>query len=83
MRITVSTKGRITLPAEIRREDEIKAGQKFKIERIDRGEYLLKQTTQPGNKGLVKRLLSCPVKDWFQPPERSETTADIKLLKLG
>lgn len=44
---------------------------------------LLKRTTKPRNKGLVKLLLSCPVKDWFQPLERTETTYDIKLPKLG
>ena len=82
MRTTVSTKGQIILPAEIRREDDIKAGQEFEIERIDRGEYLLKRKT-PRNKGLVKLLLTCPVKDWFQPFDRTETTDDFKLPKLG
>lgn len=83
MRTTVSTKGQIILPAEIRREDDIKPGQEFEIERIGCGQYLLKRTTQPRNKGLVKLLLSCPVKDWFQPLDRTETTDDIKLPKLG
>lgn len=83
MRTTVSTKGQIILPAEIRREDDIHAGQEFEIERIDRGEYLLKRKTHPRNRGLVKLLLSCPVKNWFQPLDRTETTDDIKLPKLG
>ena len=83
MRTTVSTKGQNILPAEIRGEDDIKSGQEFEIERIDRGEYLLKRMTKPRNKGLVKLLLSCPVKDWFEPLERTETTDDIKLPKLG
>lgn len=82
MRTTVSTKGQIILPAQIRREDDIRSGQEFEIERIDRGEYLLRRTTKPRNQGLVKLLLSCPVKDWFQPRERNETTDDIKLPKL-
>jgi len=82
MRTTVSTKGHIILPAEVRREDDFKSGQEFEIERINRGEYLLKRTTKPRNSGLVKLLLSCPVKDWFQPLERTETD-DIKLPKLG
>ena len=43
----------------------------------------VKRTTNPRNKGLVKLLLSCPLKDWFQPLERTETTDDIKLPKLG
>ena len=83
MRTTVSSKGQIILPAQLRREDEIKSGQEFEIERIDRGEYILKRTTRPRNKGLVELLLSCPAKDWFQPLERAETTADIELRKLG
>ena len=83
MRTTVSTKGQIILPAEIRREDDIKSGQEFEIERLDRGEYLLKRKTKPRNRGLVKLLLSFPVKDWFQPLERTETTDDINLPTLG
>lgn len=83
MRTTVSTKGQIILPAEIRREDNIRSGQEFQIERIDRGEYLLKRTKKTRNEGLVKLLLSCPVKDWFQPLDRTETTADIKLPSIG
>lgn len=53
------------------------AGQEFEIERIDRGEYCLKRTTRPRNKGLVKLLLSCPVKDWFLPLDRTETTDSL------
>jgi AbrB family looped-hinge helix DNA binding protein len=83
MRTTVSTKGQIILPAEIRREDDIEAGQEFEIERIDRGEYLLKRKERPGNRGLVKLLLSCPVKDWFHPLDRSETTNDLEVPRLG
>ena len=79
MRTTVSTQGQIILPASIRREDDIKAGQEFEIKRIERGEYLLKRTIKPRNKGLIKLLLSCPVKDWFQPIDRTETTNDTKL----
>lgn len=39
--------------------------------------------TKPRNKGLVKLLLSCPVKDWLQPLDHTETTEDINLPKLG
>ncbi len=83
MRTTVSTKGQIIIPADIRREDDIKSGQEFEIERLERGQYLLKRTTRKSNAGLVKLLLSCPVKDWFQPLERTETTDDINLPTLG
>ena len=78
MRTTVSTKGQIILPAEIRQRDDIEPGQEFEIERIDRGEYLLKRKERRRNEGLVKLLLACPVKGWFQPMDRTETTDDIK-----
>jgi len=53
MKTTVSTKGQIVLPAEIRQEDDISPGQEFEIERIDRGEYRLKRKQRRSNEGLV------------------------------
>jgi AbrB family looped-hinge helix DNA binding protein len=76
MKTTVSSKGQIVLPIEIRRQDGIEAGQRFEVERLRRGEYLLKRVGRQRNEGLVELLLACPVKDWFQPMERSETTRD-------
>ena len=83
MKTTVSSKGQIVLPAEIRDQDGIEPGQEFDIERIERGEYRLKRTTRPRNEGFMSLLLACPVKDWFKPLERSETTADLKAPDLG
>jgi AbrB family looped-hinge helix DNA binding protein len=83
MTTTVSSKGQIVLPAEIRHQDDIKAGQEFDIERLDRGEYRLKRKTPPRNEGLVKLLLACPVKGWFVPADRTETTDDIEKPHLG
>ncbi len=83
MRTTVSTKGQIILPAEIRHRDAIEAGQEFEIERIDRGEYLLKRKERRRNEGLVDLLLACPVKGWFRPLDRTETTDNIKTPILG
>lgn len=83
MKTTVSTKGQIILPAEFRRRDGIEAGQEFEVERLDRGEYRLKRLTQPGNEGLVKLLLACPVKGWFKPMDRNETTEDVEVPGLG
>ena len=78
MTTTVSSKGQIVLPAEIRHQDDVKAGQQFEVERIERGEYLLKRKTRRRNEGLVKLLLACPVKGWFKPLPFAETTGDIK-----
>jgi len=41
MKTTISTKGQLILPAEIRQRDNIEPGQEFEVERIDRGEYRL------------------------------------------
>jgi AbrB family looped-hinge helix DNA binding protein len=83
MKTVVSTKGQIVLPAEIRQRDGIEPGQEFDVLRIDDGEYLLKRTKPPRNLGLVQLLLDCPVKDWFQPVDRTETTDDISAPSLG
>ena len=77
MKTTVSAKGQIILPAEIRQRDGIEPGQEFEVERIDRGEYRLKRKERPRNVGLVKLLLACPFKGWFKPMDRVETTDDI------
>ena len=73
MRTTISTKGQIVLPAELRREDGIEPGQQFEIERLDRGEYRLVRHEPPPNEGLAEWLLACPVKDYFVPIESEST----------
>jgi AbrB family looped-hinge helix DNA binding protein len=83
MHTTVSSKGQIVLPAEIRKRDGIEPGQEFEVERIGQGEYLLKRRTRRSRKGLVDWLLSCPGKGWFQPLDQTETTDDIKPPRLG
>ena len=83
MKTTVSTKGQIILPAEIRQRDHIEPGQEFEVERIDRGEYRLKRKERRRNEGLVTLLLTCPVKGWFRPLDRTETTDNIAAPKLS
>ena len=83
MKTTISTKGQIVLPAELRAADRIEAGQEFTIERVDAGEYLLRRTEPPPNEGLVKLLLACPAKDWFTPADRTASTDDIAVPGLG
>ena len=75
MKTTVSTKGQLILPAEIRQRDNIKAGQEFEVERIDRGEYRLLRREPPPNEGLVDWLLACPEKGYFVPIESESTDA--------
>lgn len=76
MDTTVSSKGQIVIPAEIRNEDDIRTGQRFKIERLDRGDYRLVRIEEAPNQGLVDWLLDCPVKDFFVPIE-SESTDEL------
>jgi AbrB family looped-hinge helix DNA binding protein len=73
MKTRVSSKGQIVLPAEIRRRDRIEAGQEFEVERLDRGEYLLKWRAPRPNEGVVDWLLACPEKDFFVPIESEST----------
>ena len=73
MTTVLSSKGQIVLPAEIRRQDGIEAGQRFAIERIDRGEYRLVRQSAHSGKGLLDLLLACPEKGWFTPVESEST----------
>ena len=72
----ISSKGQIVLPAEIRRQDAIEAGQAFDIERLERGEYKLVRRAPPSNQGLVDWLLACPQKGYFVPVA-SESTGTL------
>lgn len=76
MKTHVSSKGQIVLPVELRREDRILPGQCFEIQRLQAGEYLLRRTAQPGARGLLAWLRSCPEQGWYQPLP-SESTDQI------
>jgi len=67
MKTVVSSKGQIVLPAELRQRDRIVPGQRFEIERLAAGQYILKKQEGSDNHGLVDWLLACPAKGWFQP----------------
>ena len=70
---TVSTKGQIVLPATLRRRDRIEPGQRFDVERVDRGEYRLIRREPRPNEGVVDWLLACPSKGYFVPIESEST----------
>lgn len=76
MKTTVSSKGQIVLPAELRKQDRIETGQEFEVERIDRGEYRLVRRSAGPNDGVVDWLLACPEKGFFVPID-SESTDDL------
>ncbi len=73
MKTTVSSKGQIVLPAEIRQQDRIEAGQEFDVERLDHGEYRLKRRAAAPNDGVIDWLLACPEKGFFVPIESEST----------
>lgn len=73
MKTTVSTKGQVILPAEIRRQDGIEPGQEFDVERLGRGKYRLVRRAPRTNEGLVEWLLACPVKGFFAPIDSEST----------
>lgn len=74
MKTTISTKGQLVLPAELRALDRIAPGDEFEIERIEQGEYRLRRARSKG--GLVEWLLACPEKGYFMPID-SESTDDL------
>lgn len=73
MKTILSSKGQIVLPADLRRQDQVEAGQEFEIERLGRGEYRLVRKTVEPNEGVVEWLLACPEKDFFIPIESEST----------
>lgn len=68
MTTKVSSKGQIVLPARLRLEDRIRAGEEFEIERLTEGSYRLTRKMRP-NEGLVDWLLACPVKGFLNDAE--------------
>jgi AbrB family looped-hinge helix DNA binding protein len=73
MKTKISSKGQIVLPAEIRKQDDIRTGQEFEVERLDRGKYRLVRQSAASSGGLVDWLLDCPEKGYFVPIESEST----------
>lgn len=73
MKTTVSSKGQIVLPAELRQQDHIEPGEEFEIVRVRRGEYQLKRRAPAPNEGLVDLLLACPAKGFFARVDSEST----------
>ncbi len=73
VKTTISSKGQIVLPAELRQMDSLEAGQEFDVERLARGDYRLVRRTAPPNDGAVEWLLACPEKGFFVPVDSEST----------
>ena len=75
MKTTMTSRGQIVLPAELRKRDDVRPGQIFRVRRVRRGEYRLVAAERPRNQGLADALLACPVKGWLVPVKSESTGA--------
>jgi AbrB family looped-hinge helix DNA binding protein len=64
MTITLSTKGQIVIPSEIRERKGLRAGDELEIEE-NAGSILIRKKGR--NSGLVRHLQACPVKGFEAP----------------
>lgn len=81
MTTTLKTGGLIEIPEVFRQADALQTGQPCDIERTGRGEYRVRMVAPEEAKpeeSLFEVLASCPVKGWFTPMDRSETTDDLQ-----
>jgi len=77
MKATLSTKGQLVIPADLRERDRLRSGQIFEVERLDEGDYRLRRLAPAPNEGLVDWLRSCPSGGLPEPDTRNETTDSI------
>jgi bifunctional DNA-binding transcriptional regulator/antitoxin component of YhaV-PrlF toxin-antitoxin module len=73
VKTTISSKGQIVLPVELRQMDRIETGQEFEVERVDRGDYRLTRRPALRNEGAIDWLLACPHKGFFAPIDSEST----------
>jgi hypothetical protein len=73
MKTSITAKGQILLPAELRQIDRVQAGQTFDIERLSCGDYRLTRRAASRNEGALNWLLACPYKDFLTPIESEST----------
>ena len=77
MKTTLSSKGQLVLPADLRERDHLRAGQVFEVERLEEGEYRLRRLAPAPNEGLVDWLLACPGEGLPDPEPSRESTETI------
>ena len=87
MTTILSANGLIEIPEEFRKADSLKPGQRCEIERVGHGEYRVRVEDRPADgqpkERLIDVLLSCPVKDWWVEPDRSERTSNLPPTLFG
>ena len=75
METIVSRNGRIEIPRRLLKRDDIRAGQRFFVERLGPGDYRLARRQGPGD--LVAWLRLCPDKGFFKAPEFADSTDGV------
>lgn len=81
MTTILSANGLIEIPEIFRKEDALQTGARCEVERVGRKEYRVRVDegdAQVPEERLIDILLNCPVKGWFEPMDRTETTDDLK-----
>ena len=79
--ITLSSKGQLSLPKEIRETDDLEASDVFRLERLAPGKYLLEKMTTPA----LPRARLVRSKDGFmvfQPPKGAPRITTDRVKKL-
>lgn len=77
MTTTLSSKGQIVIPADIRQRHNLRAGDELLIEERD-DEVVLKKARHRRRKTLVQWMLDCPVKS-LKVERTVDSPKDIKL----
>jgi len=72
MTTVLSKKGQIVLPAEVRKQLDLKPGDDLEVLVDDDGTIRLRPISRPPNRGLVRHLFACPHP--FEVPERHQDT---------
>ena len=79
MTTILSSNGLIAIPEEFRKADSLKPGQRCEIEHVGQGDFRVRveeqSVAEQPRERLIDVLLSCPVKDWWVEPDRSERTS--------
>ncbi len=69
----------LEIPEVFRKADALRPGQRCDIERVGQGDYRVRveetSSAEQARERLIDVLRSCPVKDWWQEPDRSERTS--------
>jgi AbrB family looped-hinge helix DNA binding protein len=75
MTTVLSRKGQIVLPAEVRQQLGLAAGDDFEVVVEDDQTIVLRRISTPPNAGLVELLLGCPHPFEVPPRDRDESRA--------